>query len=94
MTPQALLALQFKLGTLLIETQSVMALRMMAMGGLIPSRPGENMRMVSEKGPAWAKSFMAASEAMMSGGRPDQIAHAAIDPVSRRVRSNRKRLSR
>ncbi|KIN63331.1 Antifreeze protein, type I [Sulfitobacter noctilucicola] len=94
MTPTDLFALQLRLGTLFIETQAVMSLRLLAMGGVIPSHPGENTRMVSEKGPAMTKAFAAATQAMMEGKRPEQIMSAAITPVSKRVRSNRKRLSK
>lgn len=94
MTPQAMFALQMNFTTLMLETQTVMALRLLAMGGVIPAQPGENARMVSEKGPAMAKSFMAASEAMMRGQAPAQIMNAGLAPVSRRVRSNRRRLTR
>ncbi len=94
MTPQSILALQMKFTTLMLETQTVMALRLMAMSGMIPAEPGENARMVTEKAPAMAKSFMAASEAMMRGQAPVQIMNAGLAPVSRKVRSNRRRLTR
>lgn len=93
MTPQAFFALQLKFGSLMLETQTVMALRLLAMGGVIPARPGENARMINEKAPAMTKSFMAASEAMMLGKRPEEVMNAAMAPVSRKVRSNRKRLA-
>jgi hypothetical protein len=50
--------------------------------------------MMAEKGPAMTKAYMAATEAMMKGQRPDQVMQAAMKPVSRKVRSNRKRLTR
>ena len=41
-----------------------------------------------------AQAFTEASVAMMSGKRPDQVFNAALKPVSKRVKSNRKRLTR
>lgn len=93
MSPQSLFALQLKFGTLMMETQTVMTLRMLAMAGIIPARPGENARMVNEKGPAMIKAYAAATDAIMKGQRPEQIMNAAMTPVSQRVHSNRKRLS-
>lgn len=87
-----LFSLQVRMATLMIDTQTVMALRVMGMSGAIPTPRGETERMVEEKGPAMAKAFTAGTLAMMSGGRPDQIMSAAMTPVSNRVSSNRKRL--
>lgn len=93
MNPEAIFALQMKFTSLMLETQTVMALRMMGMSGMIPAKPGENERMMSEKAPAMAKSFIAASEALMRGQPPAQIMTAGIAPFSRKVRSNRRRLT-
>ncbi len=92
MNPLSMLALHASMTTLMIETQTVMALRLLGMAGAIPARRGENNRMVSEKGPAMAKSYAAASAAVMAGQRPDQILTAAIAPLNRKVHANRKRL--
>lgn len=92
MFPNDLFSLQLKMTTLMVETQTVMALRLMGMSGAIPAKHGENERMVDEKGPAMAKAFAAGTKAMMQGKRPDQIMSAAMGPVSKRVTSNRKRL--
>jgi hypothetical protein len=85
-------ALQIQMATLMVDTQTVMTLRMMGMAGAIPAHEGENDRMVDEKGPAMAKAMAAGTKAMMAGARPDQIMSAAMTPVSNRVSSNRKRL--
>ncbi|QFT58780.1 hypothetical protein FIU94_08075 [Sulfitobacter sp. THAF37] len=77
---------------LALEAQTVMTLRLMAIGGLIPQKSGENDRMVAEKLPALTKSGIAAGKAMMKGQRPDQVMSAALTPLRRRVRANRKRL--
>ncbi len=92
MFPGDLFSLQLKTLSLISETQTVMALRLMGMSGMIPAAHGENGRMLSEKGPAMAQAFAAGSKVMMAGGRPDQIMAAAMVPVSTRVSSNRKRL--
>ena len=92
MYPNDLFSLHLDMTTLMVDTQTVMALRIMAMSGAIPARHGENDRMMQEKGPAMAKAYAAATEAMFAGGRPDQIMSAAMKPVSKRVSSNRKRL--
>lgn len=92
MFPSDLFSLQLKLTTLMAEAQTVMALRLLGMSGIIPARHDENERMLGEKGPAMAKAFAAGSKVMMAGGRPDQIMLAAMTPVSSRVTSNRKRL--
>ncbi|GAA6174173.1 antifreeze protein [Sulfitobacter pacificus] len=92
MFPSDLFSLQLKMTTLMAETQTVMALRLLGMSGAIPAKKGENERMIDEKGPAMAKAYAAATKAMMEGRRPDQIMSAAMAPVSKRVTSNRKRL--
>ncbi len=92
MTPQALFAVQMKWAGLVMEAQTVMTLRLLAMAGWIPARPGENTRMVLEKGPAISRSAAAATDALLRGKTPDEVFIAAMAPVTRRVRSNRKRL--
>lgn len=94
MQPYDLFKLQLNMATLMMDTQTVMALRVMAMSGVIPAHRGENNRMVSEKGPAMTKAFAAATKAMMAGASPDKVLSAAMVPVSKRVSANRKRLSK
>ena len=92
MNPFAIFAMQSQLASLAFETQIVMSLRILAMAGALPARPGENNRMVAEKGPAMVKAFTAGTQAMMLGKRPDQIMDASLAPLARKVRQNRKRL--
>ncbi len=94
MSPYAFIDLQLKWTSLLIEAQTVIALRTLAMTGVIPARPGENLRMVAEKGPAMGRAVVNATEAMMRGHSPDEIMTAAMAPIGRKVRSNRKRLTK
>ncbi|MFC6636591.1 antifreeze protein [Sulfitobacter sp. JBTF-M27] len=89
-----LFSLHMRVTTLMIETQAVVVLRLMGMAGIIPAHHGENHLMVSEKGPAMAQAFTEASMAMMAGKQPDQVFSAAMDPISKRVKSNHKRLTR
>ena len=92
MYPVNLVSLSTKAILLAFEAQTVMALRLMAISGLIPQKTGENNRMVAEKLPALSKANVAASKAIMAGKRPDQVISAALAPISRKVRANRKRL--
>ncbi|MGB3243564.1 MAG: antifreeze protein [Sulfitobacter sp.] len=92
MTPLNLLSLNMQMTTMLVEAQSVVTLRMLGMGGAIPAPAGENERMIKEKPVAMVDAFSAAAKAVMAGKRPDQIMSAAIAPMGRKVRANRKRL--
>ena len=94
MSPFDLMNFNLRLAALAVDTQTVMALRIWGMSGALPQRPGENLRMVQEKGPAMVKAFAAASTALMAGKRLDQVVDAALLPLSRKVRSNRRRLTR
>ncbi|MBQ0804163.1 antifreeze protein [Sulfitobacter sp. HGT1] len=94
MNPLKLLALNAQFTSLMIDTQAVMTLRMLGMAGALPHASGENSRMFKEKGPAMARAYKAATHAALSGGSPDQIMTAAMAPVSKRVRANRKRLTK
>lgn len=92
MNPFAMLNLQAQMTALALDTQAVMALRLMAMSGAIPARRGENDRMVNEKAPAMADAYAAATKAVMAGKSADMIISAAIAPLTKKVRANRKRL--
>ncbi|MBD3665914.1 antifreeze protein [Sulfitobacter aestuariivivens] len=94
MTPFHLFALQTTLTTLMVEAQTVIALRLMGLSGVVPARRGENARMVTEKWPAMMHAGIAANQAMLAGKSPDQVMEAGLRPLSRKVRANRKRLMR
>ena len=83
-----------ELSGLLVETQIVMAYRTLGMLGLWAVAPGENTRMISEKGPAFADAAVAASRAALSGRRPDEVLGAWMKPLRRQTRSNARRLGR
>ena len=92
MNPFAMLNLQTQMTELMLDTQTVMTLRLMGMSGAIPARRGENNRMVAEKAPAMADAYAAGAKAAMAGNTPDQIMSAVMAPLGKKVRANRKRL--
>ena len=64
------------------------------MMGASPTNADENTKMVSEKGPAFAKAISALTSATLSGYRPDRIMAAGMEPLQREVSSNRARLEK
>ena len=92
--PIAYWALGVRTAQMLAEANTVMAFRLLGMAGGWPVSPSENTRMVLEKGPAFMRAYGEAATAAMKGHRPDEIAIAALRPISRKARSNAKRLSR
>jgi hypothetical protein len=81
------------LGMLAFEAQAVVGMRLLGMGGVWPVGKGENRKMLSEKPPAFSKAATAAARKAASGGRPDQVLLAAVKPLTRTARANRKRLA-
>ncbi len=92
MTPLAYMDLNTQITRLMLDTQTVMTLRLMGMSGAIPALRGENELMVAEKAPAMADAYAAGAKAAMSGRSPDQIISAVLAPISKKVRANRLRL--
>lgn len=80
--------------TMMAEAQTVIALRVMGMCGVLPASPGEHRTMMAEKGPAFARAAVAATRAAAMGQGPLAVAEAAIKPIGRRTRSNLRRLTR
>lgn len=93
-TPFDYWLLGLRMTHMLVEAQTVVALRMMGMAGGWPVSATENTRMVNEKGPAFIKAAGAATAAAMKGRRPDQIVDAALRPIGLKTRSNARRLSK
>jgi hypothetical protein len=81
-------------GQMMAEAQSVIAMRTMGMAGLWNVSPGENARMVAEKGHAMRDAGFAATRAILLGKGPAAVAEAALKPIRRKTRSNAKRLAR
>lgn len=83
-----------RLGSLVAESQQVIAYRVLGMAGMWSVEPSENARMVNEKGPAFLQSWWGASRAAMNGAAPVRVLDAWTGPLERKARSNRKRLAR
>ncbi|TNF62950.1 MAG: antifreeze protein [Rhodobacteraceae bacterium] len=79
---------------LTVDAQSVIAMRMMGMGGAWRLPRGESSQMVSEKLPAFTEALVAGTLQVMAGRRPDQVMSAVLEPLSERARTNRQRLLR
>lgn len=83
-----------QLGSLVAESQQVIAYRTLGMAGIWSVAPTETKQMVNEKGPALMQSWLGASRAAMDGAAPDRVLDAWTGPLERKARSNRKRLAR
>ena len=94
LVPIAYWVLGIRTAQMIVEAQAVIAFRVAGMAGGWPVSPSENTRMFFEKGPAFMRAYGDATVAAMRGKRPDEIASAALQPISRKTRSNAKRLSR
>jgi hypothetical protein len=77
-----------------LEAQHVIALRMMRMVSGDTRSKTEMRRMVTEKAAAVVASQMSAGAALVSGKSLRTAGKRAITPYRRRVRANRRRLSR
>ena len=89
-----LFGLTHELWHLAVETQLVIAMRMMGMAGIWSVTPQENKRMVNEKVQAFTESGVAMGMAAMRFSRPEQIMAAGLRPLRVKTRSNSRRLSR
>ncbi len=94
LVPIAYWALGVRTTQMMVEAQTVIAFRLLGMAGGWPVSASESTRMVLEKGPAFMRAYGDATVAAMRGKRPDEIAAAALQPISRKTRSNAKRLRR
>ena len=93
-TPFDLMDASLQMGQLMIETQSVMAMRILGMAGFWNVTKAENGRMFDEKAPALTQSALSALYASLRGERPDQIMLKAIKPLRAKTRSNSRRLTK
>ncbi|MCU0898968.1 MAG: antifreeze protein [Cypionkella sp.] len=89
-----LMRLSMNTSLMLMQANSVIAMRMMGMAGAWRVSPQENNRMVSEKMRAGMKSGLAAQAVALSGGSMTEIAEAALAPVKRATAANARRLAR
>jgi hypothetical protein len=88
------LGLAFKAFELGIEAQSVIALRMMRLAAGGARGRAEANRMVAEKVGALAEAQTAAAAAILTGRREKIVAGKVLNTYRKRVRANRRRLSR
>ncbi len=72
------------------ETQSVVAMRMMTMSGLLPTFSTQNARSFGQQPEDFGRAMMAATLAAASGGRPDQILNSTTKPVRPKTRHHTK----
>ena len=79
---------------LAIEAQSVVALRMARFASSAEFDWREAQRMTTEKVAALAQVQVATAASLMSGKRAPAVAKKAIGIYAKRVRGNRRRLSR
>lgn len=86
--------LGMKMTQMMVESQMVIAMRLMGMQGAWSVAPNENVRMVTEKMAAFPQSVMAAQRALTSGRSVDQVAGSALRPLSRKTSANSRRLGR
>jgi hypothetical protein len=77
-----------------LEAQSVIALRMLRLAAGGARAEAEASRMVTEKVMAAGEAQMAAAMAAMGGDKEHVIAAKALNVYGKRVRANRRRLSR
>jgi hypothetical protein len=88
------LALSFKAAALGVEAQSVIALRLLRFAAGGPGMQAEASRMVMEKVAAFGEAHAVAGAAIMAGRKDHIVAAKALGAVRKRVRANRRRLSR
>jgi hypothetical protein len=88
------LALSFKAFQLGIEAQSVVALRMTRLASGGGGTQAEMGRMILEKAAAVTEAQFAATAAAAAGNKDHVIAEKALKIFRKRVRANRRRLSR
>jgi len=81
-------------GRFAMDTQAVIALRVMKIASGGPLATAEAQRMVTEKVAALAVAQMTGGLALASGQSLDVATRRAISSVHRSVRANRRRLSR
>jgi hypothetical protein len=93
-SPADFATLGLTISALWTEAAMVMGMRFMGMAGMWAVRPDETARMVAEKGPAFSDAALAGMSAAWAGKRPDQVAAAAMAPLTRAARANRRRLAK
>ena len=86
--------LAFETSQMAFEAQEVVALRLTKIGRGDAAASEEAQQMVIEKTLAIGEAWMAAAGAVASNASPQSVAAAFLRPYRKRVRANRRRLSR
>lgn len=94
MDPLALWRLWFETSMTMAEASAVMSMRLMGMSGMWSVTPYEQTRMWSEKPGAFVTSAGRATEAMLRGKDPVEVAAAAMRPIRAKTRANSRRLAK
>jgi hypothetical protein len=76
------------------EAQNVIALRLMRMATQSPGNQTEARRMVTEKVAALGEAQAAAAAAVIKGGKSHRVAKKVLGVYKKRVRANKRRLTR
>ena len=87
-------ALSLRTAQLGWEAQSVIALRLMRLAARGSGSQTEARRMVTEKVAALAEAQSAAAIAVIKGGKSHRVAKKVLGVYKKRVRANRRRLTR
>jgi hypothetical protein len=89
-----LFALSFQAARFGWEMQSVIALRLMRLAGWGASAQSEARRIGTEKMAALAEAQTSATTVAIKGGNGPEVAKKALNGYKKRVRGNKRRLSR
>jgi hypothetical protein len=87
-------SLVFKTVQLGLEAQSVIALRMMRLAAGATAAPAEARRMMTEKVAAGIEAHAVAALSVASGRKNTVVAGKVLRVMKKRVRANKRRLSR
>jgi hypothetical protein len=77
-----------------LEVQSVVSMRLMKIAAGGAAGPAESTRMIREKAEASVAALTAGTLALAKGRSVKAAMKSAMVPIKKRVRANRKRLSR
>lgn len=78
---------------LVVDSQTVVAMRVMGLTGARAVPEDEHDRMLSEKAPAFTQAMLAGALTAWAGRGPDRVLSAVIEPISTEARANRARLA-
>lgn len=77
-----------------MESQAIIAMRMMGMMGFWATKPQEISRMVAEKPETFLRGWESGMKAAMRGAPPARVFQAAMAPIGAKTGANHKRLTR